>query len=292
MNLKLLLFFIFCFPSANAQQINGIVKDSLTNQMLPLANITFLKNRAGTNSNLKGEYQLNVKGHSADSIKISYVGYKSQYRSLNNFTENKIYELNFKLVEDQNQLNDILVEARSVKYNKERIFSEERSGSIAVYTPIGHETAFHIENPKREIGRIKSVRLYLRKNKAADFIAKFRIRVYNFDKITNKPGSNLLIEDVIIAPKNKTYQYVVNLEKFKIPFPDNGVCIGIELIDENNVSKKMDKIGPGFRFTNGNMKQRTFFNYRNRGWFKGNTRSAKKNTGSNLMISLNVLLRD
>ncbi len=292
MNLKSLLFLLVFISSANAQQIIGTIKDSSTNQILPLANITFLKGNAGTNSNLEGEYQLNLKGHSTDSIKISYVGYKSQYLSLNKFTENKDYELNFRLVDDQNQLNEVLVEARNVKYNRERTFSEERSGNIAIFTPIGHEMAFHIENPKNEIGRIKSVKLYVRKNKTADFIAKFRIKVYAFDKTTNKPGNNILTEDVIIAPKNKTYQYVINLEKFKISFPEDGVCVGFEMIDENSLSKKTDKIGPGLRFTNGDSKQRTFFNYRNKGWFKSNTRSAKKNTASNLMISLIVLMRE
>lgn len=277
--------------SANAQQIQGIVKDSLTNEILPLANITFLKSNLGTNSNLEGEYRLNIKGHSADSLKISYIGYKPQYHPLTKFTENENYTLNFKLTEDQSQLGEVVIETSTIKYNRERIFSEERSGDIAVFAQIGYEMAFYVENPKAKIGRIKSVKLYVRKNRNADFVAKYRINVYSYDNETGKPGDNLLTQNVVIAPKNKTYQYVINLEKFKVPFPENGVCIGIELVDENNTSKKWDKIGPGLRFTHGEAKQLTFGNYRNRGWFKNNMRGTKKNTATNLMISVNVLMR-
>ena len=291
--MKKILIFLLFVPIINfGQSIKGIVKDSISSETLHLANITFLKSNNGTNSNLEGKYFLNIKDHSEDSIKVSYIGYKAQYISLKNFNFDKEYILNFNLIRDDNQLQEVIVSQKRIKYNKQYQLSEKRDGDIAMFSLIGHETACFIENPKNELGRIKSFKLYIRKNKNANFIAKFRIKIYSYNKTENKPEENLLTEDLIISPKNKTYQYIINLEDKKIPFLEDGICIGIELVDENNTSKKGDKIGPGLRFTYGENKQLTWYNYRNKGWAKNDLYNRKSNTISNLMISMNVLMKN
>lgn len=272
------------------QTLKGTVKDSITGEYFQLANITLLKTNNGTNTNLDGKFTLNIKDNQNDSIKISYIGYKSKYFSLRNFRENKDYTLNVNLIRDENQLEEIIVSQKRIKYSKKYKLSETRKGDISMFSVIGHETACLIQNPKNELGRIKSLKLYVRKNKDADFVAKFRIKIYSYNRIENKPEENLLIEDLIISPKNKTYQYVIDLEAKKIPFLEDGVCIGIELVDENNVSKKGDKIGPGFRFTYGENKQLTWYNYRNKGWGKNDVRNRKSNAMSNLMVGMTVLM--
>jgi hypothetical protein len=292
-NMKKILVFLLLIPIINfGQTLKGTVKDSISNEILQLANITFLKSNSGTNSNLEGKYILNIKEHSEDSIKVSYIGYKPEYLSLKKFSDDKEYILNFNLIRDENQLEEVIVSQKKIKYNKQYKLSEKRDGDIAMFSLIGHETACLIENPKSELGRIKSLKLYVRKNKNADFIAKFRIKIYSYNKTAKKPEENLLTEDLIIIPQNKTYQYVINLEDKKIPFLEDGVCIGIELVDENNVSKKGDKIGPGFRFTYGENKQLTWYNYRNKGWAKNDLYNRKSNAMSNLMVSMTVLMKN
>ncbi|WP_026717268.1 carboxypeptidase-like regulatory domain-containing protein [Flavobacterium gelidilacus] len=289
---KLIILFIL-IPIINfSQTLKGNVIDSISKEKLVLANITYLRNNSGTNTNLQGEYTLNIKEHLNDSIKISYIGYKSKYISLKNFNENKEYLLNFNLIQDENQLNEVIVTQKTIKYKKKYKLSEKRDGDISMFSLIGHETTCLIENPKNEVGRIKSVKLYVRKNKNADFIAKFRIKIYSYDKVNNKPSENLLAEDLIISPKNKTYQYVIDLENKKIPFLEDGVCVGIELVDENNTSKNGDKIGPGFRFTYGENKQLTWYNYRDKGWAKNDLLNKKSNSMSNLMVSMTVLMEN
>lgn len=291
--MKKTLVFLLLIPIINfGQSLKGTVKDSISNEILQLANIAFLKSNSGTNSNLEGKYYLNIKEHLNDSIKVSFIGYKSKYLSLHNFRDNREYSLNFNLIRDYNQLEDVIISQKRIKYNKQYKLSEKRDGNIAMFSLIGHETACLIENPKKEIGRIKSLKLYVRKNKNADFISKFRIKIYSYNKIDNKPYENLLTEDLIIAPKNKTYQYIIDLEDKKIPFLEDGVCIGIELVDEANISKRGDKIGPGFRFTYGENKQLTWYNYRNKGWAKNDLFDRKSNTMSNLMVSMTVLMKN
>ena len=101
----------------------------------------------------------------------------------------------------------------------------------------------------------------------------------------------LFISDVI-SPKNETYQYVIDLENKKILFLEDGVCVGLELVDENNESQFGDKIGPGFRFTYGENKQLTWYNYRNKGWAKNDLRNRKSNSMSNLMVGMTVLMKN
>jgi hypothetical protein len=257
-----------------------------------LANIVCLKGNYGTNSNLIGEYTLPIKGHLKDSLKVSYIGYKPIQISLSPFFEEKRYNVNFKLVPAESKLDTVIVSQKKIKYNKQYKLNEDKQGNIAMFSLIGHETCCLVENPKNELGRIKSVKLYIRKNKDANFIAKYRIKIYAYDKIENKPGDNILIEDMIISPKNKKYQHVIDLEKYKIPFLEDGVCVVIELVDENNLSKKGDKIGPGLRFTYGEEKQLTWFNYRNRGWVKNTFHNRENNNKSNLMVSMTVLMKD
>lgn len=291
--MKKTLIILLLLPFVNfGQTLKGTVKDSITGEYLQLANITLLKSNNGTNTNLEGKFTLNIKENLNDSIKVSYIGYKSKYISLKDYKEVKDYTLNISLTTEDNQLEEIIVSQKRIKYNKKYNISETREGDISMFSLIGHETACLIENPKAELGRIKSLKLYIRKNKNADFIAKFRIKIYSYNKIENKPEENLLTEDLIISPKNKTYQYVIDLEDKKIPFLEDGVCVGIELVDENNESKKGDKIAPGFRFTYGENKQLTWYNYRNKGWAKNDLHNRKSNAMSNLMVGMTVLMKN
>jgi hypothetical protein len=293
LKMKKTLIILLLLPFVNiGQTLKGTIKDSITGEYLQLANITLLKSNNGTNTNLEGKFTLNIKENLNDSIKVSYIGYKSKYFSLKEYKEDKDYSLNINLTTEENQLEEIIVTQKRIKYNKKYNISETREGDISMFSLIGHETACLIENPKAELGRIKSLKLYIRKNKNADFIAKFRIKIYSYNKIENKPEENLLTEDLIINPKNKTYQYVIDLEDKKIPFLEDGVCVGIELVDENNESKKGDKIAPGFRFTYGENKQLTWYNYRNKGWAKNDLHNRKSNAMSNLMVGMTVLMKN
>ncbi|MBC7439530.1 MAG: carboxypeptidase-like regulatory domain-containing protein [Flavobacterium sp.] len=275
-----------------SQQISGIIKDSTTNQKLQLANIVFMKSFSGTNSNLNGVYALHLKGHLTDSIKISYTGYKPKYIKLNKFTEDKNYNLDINLSLQENKLQEVIIAVSKVNYKKKYIISPKKEGNVNSFYLIGNEVSYFVKNDRHEIGKIKSLKFYFRNNKKATFIAKFRVKIYSYDKINNMPDENLSKEDIIISPKNKTYQYEIDLKDKKIPFLKEGVCVGIELIDENNTSKKGDKIGPGLRLTYAEDKEQTWNNYRNRGWFMPHNFNNIKNKMANLMVGMTVLIKD
>jgi len=292
MKLKIQFLVIFIPALVLVQSISGSINDSITNEKLQLANITFLKVFGGTNSNLNGDYSLNLNGHLKDSIKITYVGYKSKYIKLNQFTESKNYNLDIKLLPQENKLEEVIIAQNKVDYNKDYILSEKKEGNINSFYLIGNEVAYLMKNERKELGRIKSIKLYFRNNTKANFIAKYRVKIYSYNKTENIPDYNLLSEDIIISPKNKTYQYVLDLKDKKIPFLEDGVCIGLELVDENNTSKRGDKIGPGLRLTYGEENEQTWNNYRNRGWYMPHNRDRTRTKIANLMLSMAVLMKD
>jgi hypothetical protein len=96
---------------------------------------------------------------------------------------------------------------------------------------------------------------------------------------------------IIISPINKTYQYVLDLKDKQVPFLEEGVCIGLELIDENNTSKRADKIGPGLRLTYGEEEQ-TWNNYRNKGWYSPHYYDRTRTKVANLMVEMTVLMKE
>jgi hypothetical protein len=291
--MKLIIqFLVLVIPTVVlSQSLSGTVKDSITNEKLPLANITFMKGYGGTNSNLNGDYSLNLKGHLYDSIKVSFVGYKSRYIQLNHFTENKNYTVNITLLPQENELDEVIIPQDKAIYTKKNVLSEKKVGNVNSFYLIGQEVAYLVKNEQQELGKIKSVKIYFRNNKNATFTAKYRIKIYSYNKAKNIPDENLLKEDIIISPKNKTYQYVLDLKDKQIPFLEEGVCIGVELIDENNTSKNGDKIGPGLRLTYGEEEQ-TWNNYRNRGWYLPHFYDRTRTKVANLMVEMTVLMKE
>lgn len=283
------ILFLFLSNSLFAQNLQGIVYDAHTNEKLSLCNISFLKSNKGTNTNEQGWYKIDISNHLNDSIKISYIGYASKTIALKEFVnKEKLYTLDIQLIEKTNQLKEIKIESSNAKYTKQHTLGEVKKANVGLFSVIGYETACLIENPYDKNGRLKRITLDLKKNHEADFIAKFNIKIYRFDKENNKPGEELLTKNLIIAPENRSYKLRIDVLEMKIPFPKDGICIGIELIDPNNESKSGDRIGPGFRFTFKESKPLTWFNFRGKGWFN-NYLDQKQNKG-NLMVGIDVLL--
>ncbi|OYU83613.1 MAG: hypothetical protein CFE24_10525 [Flavobacterium sp. BFFFF2] len=293
--MKIFLYAALLVPLAVLpQKIKGSVQDSISGEKLQLVNMSVVSDTYyyGSNSNLEGNYELNINGHNKDTIKISHIGYKPKFIALNKFNENKDYVLDIKLQHEQVILEDVVVNAPKNVLRHKHVFKKRKEGNLSHFSLVGFESACLIENPRKELGRLKSLKLYVRKNAAADFIAKFRIKFYSYDAVNNKPGENLLKEDLIITPKNKTYQLVIDVENKQIPFPEDGVCVGVELVDENNFSKKGDKIGPGLRFTYGEKDNLTWSNYRNNGWHSSRIHNRTHDKTANLLVGLVVLMKD
>lgn len=286
----LLLTFILSNYSFS-QIINGIIKDSITNEAMPIANIVFTNGYGGTNTKPDGSFSISVKNYQNDSLKISYLGYKSKYINLKDFNENKTYFLDIKLSQETTKIDEINIKLKALKYQEEKKIIPKKEGNVRLFSIIGQEIAYRFKNEKEEKGRVKSIGIHFRKNRNATKNAVYRLKFYSIDSITKGPLYYLIKKELIIRPKNKTHVYKINLEKEKIPFFENGIFVGVELIDPENSIKKTEKVGPGLRLTYGEIENFTWENYRGKRWHKSDYYDKLNNKNANLYIELNILYK-
>lgn len=273
-----------------SQTIKGVVKDSVTGEPISYANI-LLKHGKGTYSDTLGHFELTTATHS-DSLKVSSLGYASKELILADYKNAHSIEilLNPKIEE----LNDVLIFSKKITYTDKELLGEKKEGNIGVSALPGYETAIYIENPRKTTAKLKRVYIDVKKRKNANLVATLNIKVYELDTINNQPGEPLYSKNIYITPKNKTYRLWVDVEDLGVFFPENGVCIGVEMINPFGKDKASLYFGPMFRYTlNDQRIYKTWSNYHYSGW-KGSSLNHKKfkryKTGvSNPMIGVEVL---
>ncbi|WP_179333355.1 carboxypeptidase-like regulatory domain-containing protein [Winogradskyella costae] len=267
MKIITLLVVLFNLSIGNAQAINGVVKDSLSGEVIAYANIV-LKNGKGTYSDESGSFKLNIKNTNTDTIKVSTMGYESKMISVNLLKDNLVYDI--LLVPKTEGLDEVLISSRKLKYGEKEILGEQREGNQSVTSLIGYETAVLIENRKNKTGKVNRVYINLKKRNDAEYIATFNVKFYQFDSIANAPGKLLYNENIYIQPKNKKYRLWVNVSDLGILFPENGICVGVEMVNTHGKVKKYAYFGPMYRYTfTENKMLQTWSNYHNSGWREG-----------------------
>jgi hypothetical protein len=288
---KHLILFLFISSLSFSQTLKGIIKDYLTSKPLPTANIVFIKNYGGTNSNLSGNYSINIKNKQNDSLKITYTGYKPKFIALKDFNQDKdyVYDINLEILETV--IEEVVINKMQTNYTEKQKISIKKEGDIRGFGLIGCEYALRIKNIEKQKGKIKNIEISFRRNPKANTLSKYRVKIYAIDSITRGPGEYLLNENIIISPKNKTYIYKLDVESKKIFFPEDGIFIGVELIDPDNSIKKGDIIGPGLKYTIGIDEFLTWENYRGKKWIKSNMRGLIKNKCLNIILNSTVLYK-
>lgn len=261
--LILLISINFC----NAQTIEGIVKDSVTGKSIAYANIV-LDSGNGTYSDEFGSFQIKLKSVKNDTLKVSTIGYTSKLLPVSKFKENLIY--NVLLNPKPEDLDEVLIFSKKLKYGKKETLGEKRDGNIGVTSIIGMEKAVFIANPKNKAGKVNGVYVNLKKRKNAEYIVNFNVKFYQYDSITNTPGKLLYNENLYVQPKNKKYRLWIDVKDFDIQFPKNGICVSVEMVNTVGKVKKYTYFGPMYRYTFAETRVlKTWSNYHNRGWKDG-----------------------
>ena len=204
-----LIFFLITVNFCNSQSLKGIVKDALSGEVITYANIV-LKNGKGTYSDEFGSFKLTVKNVDTDTLKVSTIGYESQFIPVNVFKNHLIYDV--LLTPKTEDLDEVLISSKKLKYGKKEILGEQREGNQSVTSLIGYETAVLIENPKNKTGKVNGVYINLKKRNDAEYIATFNVKFYQFDSIANAPGKLMYNENIYVQPKIKNTDYGLTLK--------------------------------------------------------------------------------
>ena len=132
MKCALVAILLFLSQSCMAQSnISGIVRDSITNQPLAMANVTLLKNGkpiSFTRTNVDGQF--NIQGKQNDMIVVSFLGYQKKTVPISEETIIiRLVPEAFNLKEVEVKGGRILGHADTITYDLSR-FSNERDNSL------------------------------------------------------------------------------------------------------------------------------------------------------------------
>lgn len=98
-------------------------------------------------------------------------------------------------------------------------------GSLYIDTH-GQQTALYIDNEDHLAGRIVRVSYYL--SRKGNTNTPFRIRIYDYDSITGKPGTDMLPEIVVVKPAKGKGWFRVNVSKYNMKIPRLGFFVALE----------------------------------------------------------------
>ena len=262
---------------ANGQVLSGRINDLETELPIHLANVTFLEKDKGTYSNIDGTFELKVDGEK--QILISSIGYESKILTINEI-DSFDQVLVIQLKPSTEKLTEVLITSKRTKYTSSRTLGKPKRLKVRTSLPFGYEFANLIENPKNQKGIVQEVILNLNKSREFDYLATYNIKFYSYNPITKKPDQLLHFKNLIIFPENKTYELKIDVTDLNIPFPKNGICIGVEIVNDkyDEPINSMSIIAPKINFNHTDLELLTWSRYRNKKW-KTDTRKSQIRKG-------------
>jgi len=136
----LLLLFVVLSTALMAQQtiVKGVVTDARTHETMPGVSVSFDGTSIGNSTDVQGNYRIITDGN-YNRIKISFIGYKTQYKDITPGTSQTI---NIVLIEDRKTLNEVVI--RSGK--KTRYTNKNNPAVELIRKVITHKDQNRIEN--------------------------------------------------------------------------------------------------------------------------------------------------
>ena len=216
--------------------ITGTVKSMDGLEPLEFVGVQLKSGGGGAITNDKGTFSMLIKKEELnDSLIISTLGFYKSSFTVSRFMQNSehVVYLRRRII----NLEEVEIKASNFKtfsIGNHKIFS---FGSIYIDTQ-GQQTALFIENSKHKKGTICSVSYYL--SKKGNTNSPFRVRIYERDTLTLKPGNDLLKEVIIAKPEMDGGWFKVDVSQFNIEAPEQGFYVAIEGISPNRYSTKND----------------------------------------------------
>lgn len=222
----LAVFVLTGLVNAVAQRtVTGSLKDVQTKQAVEFANIGIVGKGVGTVTDENGAYTLVIPDSVAgEPVRISRIGYKSQQLSVEQLVAKPVVSLE----QSATALNEVAVSAKKLKIKMAGNDTKTRSVTAGFKkNSLGAEIAvkINVKAPKTQIRRFFI-------NIAANVIEKpiFRFNLYSVDS-KGGPKENLLTNNIIFEPKEKTGLVELDLTPYNIVVDDD-VFIAIEWVKD------------------------------------------------------------
>lgn len=250
---------LFLFSNVlNAQVLNGVVIDSHSKKPMELASVFFNESGYTVFTNAEGKFSIKVGNNKKDDLVISSIGYEDLIVNLKEFISGNKYEKIFEMLPNVQTLDEIVISNEKIEYSWAKKISSKRKPRAGFSFQFGTENVRFIQNPYFKKGKIKKVILSLGKHKKnrqipewkMDYLTAYGIKFYKYDPKNQRPGEELYAKSIVVEPENKTYDFVIDVDSLDIPFPKEGVCVGVEYVNTKyeNPKKVFASIGPVMNF--------------------------------------------
>ena len=204
--------------------IEGRLYKKDTKEPIAFAGLELKIAHKGTISDMQGYFRIEIDPHKpTDTLLISSLNFHPLRVPINNLMLPGLHTLY--MSERAYDLPAIEIRGEKQKFERMGNHKWRASGSFYLDTH-GQQTALFIPNEAQDSGNLITASFYLSKRGNTD--APFRINIYAPDSVTGKPGNELLPEMVIIKPTSGKGWYKVNLSRYRISMPQNGIFIAIE----------------------------------------------------------------
>ncbi len=240
--MRYILFPLLAVLQLHAQEVlfEGTVFDYKTKEPIPYVNLSFLNTLKGTSTDEEGHFFMDLStSYLKNQVHISSLGFKDTIVAAELIYKTKRFEM----VEESFELDEVVV--------------LEKLGNSDVLNPINSYgltsgfsssstpwvLALYFPNIGAQKKYIDKLTIFLKKSE--NFTrksAKFRIRVYDVDPSTKKPGTDLLRKSIVLEHDVEEDYVSLDLSAFAIEIPKEGVYVGLEwLFVPNNWYRKTKK---------------------------------------------------
>lgn len=226
------LFFIF--STAYSQIVSGTVVDLTSKQALAYVNIGVVGKGIGTVSDINGKFSINLDDSlNSQSLKFSYIGYKSQSFNVKEVKQNlKNNLLSIALEENAISLTQVVVKPKVIKTKVLGNKNDSRA-MIAGFksNDLGSElgTIMKIKKPSTHI---EDLNFNIAHNEIEN--AKFRVNIYAMRN--GQPDSILLKEPIYVTTSIKSGTLTVDMKQYNI-WVDTDFMVSLEWIEDYGPNK-------------------------------------------------------
>ena len=221
---KRLIWILFIVSQIAFSQTKGIVKDSLTGQPIPYVNIWVEGENIGATSEENGTFTINTAKEK--TLLFSIIGYHLKKTTLN--TTNEVF-LSQKNIELENV--DIIKLKKSQSLLVGNSVFKRITHLLGNYPQILSKN-FDYDSIYKKTPYLKEIEVFTQSEIKE---ATFKLRILLHDKTTDLPIIDLVNEDIIVKVKRGRNKTKIDVSKYKIKFPENGLDIGLEsMVIESN----------------------------------------------------------
>lgn len=151
------------------------------------------------------------------------------------------------------------VDVLDIKYTQTKKIKAVERNRQNTYV-FGNEMCNYIKNPvKNKSGILESVSFYLMTRKPCDSSAQYAIKFYTYDNYKKSPRDLIYTKKLNVKLENRYSKLRVDLNSLQIPFPENGICIGIEYVKSDSQDLRGTGYLPGVVFLRSKEESETIF---------------------------------